>query len=206
MINHAPTNWMLMKNSIIYIFVFLSFVLFSRVCFATILVVDDFDSGVFYNNVGGTAGVSNDGNPGEFCNGKIVSEEKTGTSGFSMQLSYRVDTSQNIGAESNDKFIGYWSKLNSLDVCDYSYLTLYVKGDVKTGYTANFWIELKNADVASRIQLKEITQDWQKFKIPLEEFPDLQDKTKLTELRIIFDQTVSVDEGVVYIDNIAFEQ
>lgn len=198
----------MVKNLISCILAFVFLVLLSGVCSATILVVDDFDSGIFYNNVGGDAGVSNNsgGDSVEFCNGKIVSEEKIGAGGFSLQLTYYIDAGQNSGVESSDNFIGYWSKLNDLDVSDYSYLTLYVKGYKKTGYTCVFWVELRNADGASRIQVKEITGDWQKFKIPLEEFPDLQDKTKLSEFRIVFDETVTADKGVVYIDNIAFEQ
>lgn len=198
----------MIKNLISCALIFISLVLLSEVCSATILVVDDFDGGVFYNNVGGGAGVSNNkGNPGEFCNGEMVLDEKTGTGNLFLQLTYHINFIQNTCGES-DNFTGYWSKLNDLDVSDYSYLTLYVKGDKKAGYPKAFWVELENADGASRIQVKEITGEWQKFKIPLEEFPDFEDKTKLSEFRIIFDETGSVDKdkGVVYIDNIAFEQ
>lgn len=197
---------MVKKFLINCILAIVSLVLLSGICSATILVVDDFDSGLFYNNVGAAAGVSNNkGGPGEFCNGKIISNETTGTGNLFLQLIYHINFIQNTDGESKDNFTGYWSKLNDLDVSDYSYFTLYVKGDKKTG-RCSFWIELGCAASASRIQVKKITDEWQKFKIPLEEFPDLEDKTKLTELRIIFDQTSSVEDGTVYIDNIAFEQ
>ncbi len=98
---------------------------------------------------------------------------------------------------------------------DFTYLTFYVKG--KTG-NENFLIGLadkhwesagdsvKSGEVIMYLPEKKITKEWQKAKIPLTTF--LLDLGKLASFAISFESECFSDgsgNGVVYIDDIAFE-
>jgi hypothetical protein len=189
--------------------VFLSFGFLSTSSSATILVVDDFDSGLTVNNVGGETGTwnCNPEDAEQFCKMELVDNVRVGNKGFSLKLTYDITTNQDyLEGFPKTAYNGYWSKLNGLDVSDYSYLTLYVKGDKEAGYTTTFWIELKDTNNNSRVQVSGVTSEWQKIKISLNEFSNIADWANLVELTTVFDQIVTAKEGVIYIDNIAFEQ
>ncbi len=197
------------KNLIICFLVFLAFGFLSPVSSATILVVDDFDSGLPGNNVGGeTAAWScNPEDSEQFCKMELIDTERVGDAGFCLKLTYDITTSRDYITDfPQTAYNGYWSLLNGLDVSDYEYLSFRVKGDKNTGHTTTFWIELKDPVNTSGVQITGITDEWQKIKISQEKFTNIHDWANLIELMIIFNQIATVKEGVVYIDNIAFEQ
>ncbi len=189
------------KNLIICFLVLLAFSFLGPVSWATILVVDDFDSGLPGNNVGGETGAwsCNPEDSEQFCKMELIDVERVGDTGFCLKLTYDVGISQTACN-------GYWSLLNGLDVFDYECLSFRVKGDKNTGHTTTFWVELKDPVNTSRVQITGITDEWQKIKISQEKFTNIHDWVNLTELMIIFDHTATAKEGVIYIDNIGFEQ
>jgi hypothetical protein len=198
----------MVKNLVVCFLMFLVFTFSSDVSSAAILIIDDFDSGLPYNNVGGDAGVwnCNPEDTEQFCNAELVLEEKIGDTGFSLKLIYDIDTSQSyLEGFPNTAYNGYWSGFGTLDVSEYSYFTFYVKGDSEAGYPNAFWIELKDSANISRVKIEKITDSWQKKEIPLSEFSNIKEWYNLTELAIVFDQVTFPKEGVIYIDNIAFE-
>lgn len=197
------------KNLIICFLVLSAFGFLSPVSWATILVVDDFDSGLPGNNVGGETGTwsCNPEDSEQFCKAELIDAEGVGGADFCLKLTYDIATSQDYMEDfPQTAYNGYWSLLNGLDVFDYECLSFRVKGDKNTGHTTTFWIELKDPVNTSRVQITGITDEWQKIKISQEKFTDIHDWANLIELMIIFDHTVTTKEGVVYIDNIAFEQ
>jgi len=189
------------KNLIICFLVLLAFGFLSPVSWATILVVDDFDSGLPGNNVGGETDVwsCNPEDSEQFCKMELIDTERVGDAGFCLKLTYDVGISPTVRN-------GYWSLLNGLDIADYECLSFQVKGDKNTGHTTTFWVELKDPVNTSRVQITGITDEWQKIKISQEKFTNIHDWANLTELMIIFDHTATAKEGVIYIDNIGFEQ
>ncbi len=197
------------RNLIICFLALLTFSFLPGVSSATILVVDDFDSGLPGNNAGGKTGAwsCNSEDSEQFCKMELIDTERVGDVGFCLKLTYDITTPRDYTEDfPQTAYNGYWSLLNGLDVSDYEYLSFWVKGDKNTGHTTTFWIELKDPVNTSRVQITGITDEWQKIKIPQEKFTDIRDWANLTELMIIFNQIATAKEGVVYIDNIAFEQ
>lgn len=197
------------RNLVVCSLVIFAFGLLATESLATILIVDDFDSGLPSNNVGGETGTWNC-NPKDieqFCNMELVDNVKRGDTGYSLKLTYDITTSQDYLEDfPNTACNGYWSLLNGLDVSDYEYLSFYVKGDKDAGYTTTFWVELKDPYNTSRVQVTGITDEWQKIKISLNEFTNIEDWANLIEVITVFDQIVTAKEGVIYIDYIVFEQ
>jgi len=197
------------KNLIICFLVLLAFGFLSPVSWATILVVDDFDSGLPGNNVGGETDVwsCNPEDSEQFCKMELIDVEGVDGAGFCLKLTYDITTSQDYMEDfPQTAYNGYWSLLNGLDVADYECLSFRVKGDKNTGHTTTFWVELKDPVNTSRVQITGITDEWQKIKISQEKFTNIHDWANLTELMIIFDHTATAKEGVIYIDNIGFGQ
>jgi len=199
----------MIKKLMICFFTLLAVVLLSQACSATILVIDDFDSGLPINNVGGETGVwsCNPKDAEQFCKMELVDTERVGEEGFSLKLVYDISTlSDYLEGFPGKAFNGYWSLLNGLDVCDYEYLVFYVKGDKNTGYTDTFWVTLRDPANFSKVRVTGITDEWQKIKIPKEDFTDIYDWANVTEFIIVFNETATSEVGILYIDNIAFEQ
>ena len=171
------------------------------------LVVDDFDRPGIQNNLGGKAAAWNldpsDSQSG--CAYTLEAETKRGTQGNSLHLAYRLNpnkSSQN----------GFWMNLNGLDARDYDHLELWIKGDSKQGFAGSLKIELKQPRPGSPGQLLQgsyviqgITDEWQRFRIPLNLFTGIETWKDLEELVIGFhSRREKVAQGAVFIDDIAF--
>jgi len=164
------------------------------------LLIADFNSGEKPNNIGGDFGAWNK-DPADFtqgCTEAFDSANRHGDAGFSMKLDYSVDSK-------NPAYNGFWMSLNGIDASKYDNLSLWVKGDPKTGYTTVFKVELKNAaKQIGRYYITNVTDQWQQVVIPLSEFKGLTDLSNMTELVIVFeDRVASNKKGVVYVDDIS---
>ena len=90
-------------------------------------------------------------------------------------------------------------------------LSLWVKGDTKTGIPKSFKIELKG-DPGSRVgrqYVKSVSGSWKKITLPLKSYADQGvDLSSLNELVIVFENSVADPgtEGRIWIDTIAFEE
>ena len=195
------------KNLAVCFLTVLSLSLLAGVSSATILVVDDFDSGLPVNNVGGETGAwnCNPQDTEQFCKIVLIDTEKVGEAGFCLRLTYDISSTQDyVEGFPQTAYNGYWSLLNGLDVSDYTYLSFWLKGDKNTGHTDTLWVELKDPTSASRVKITGISDEWQKIKIPMEKFTDIYDWANLTEFMIIFNETASAKEGIIYIDTVGF--
>lgn len=179
------------------------------------LVVDDFDDGSLPNLLGLDYGAWNrypdDDTQG--CHGSVVASDATSGTGLALRLQYDVDSP-------NPAYCGFWSTLPALDLRPYRQLVLSLKGDDATGYTTQVKIELKHEQVnaegeaeagiltfgTGRYLLKGVTAAWQPFVIPLDAFEGFTDRSRVTELVILFDDMTSTKKvGTLYVDEIAFE-
>lgn len=168
---------------------------------AEMLLLDNFNKGEKPNALGGDYGAWNkdENDPTQWCVNSFDKTNAYGGAGYALKLDYDVDSP-------NPAYNGFWSKLQGADVRAYKKLNLYVKGDAARGFTSQIKLELKNEKETGRYLLTGITDQWQKFSIPLTEFKNLTDLSKLTEFVIVFDDITSNKKvGTIYIDEITFE-
>ena len=167
------------------------------------LVVADFDSGEKPSNLGGNFGSWNrdPSDPTQWCKESFDNVTKHGDKGFSIKLSYCVDSP-------NPAYNGFWMMLPNLDASKYDTLNLWVKGDAQAGYTTVFKIELKNAGKqVGRYYVSNVSDQWQQVSVPLSDFKGLVDRTALTELVIVFEDRMATNKkGTIYIDDILFSK
>jgi hypothetical protein len=176
------------------------------VCFnvvsAAIFMISDIDSGSKPNNIGGDFGCWNkdEGDPTQGCAMRFNPDIKHGSSGYSLQLDYDVDSP-------NPAYNGFWMKLQSLDVSKYDRLIFWVKGDKAAGFSSSIKLELKNAKgEVGRYTLNDITDSWREITVPLSQFSGLTDLSSMTEFVIVFDDMTCATrkQGTIYIDDISF--
>ncbi len=164
------------------------------------LVVDDFNDGTVPNALGGDFGTWNrypeDLTQG--CTQQFDPINAYGGAGYALRLNYDIDSL-------NRAQCGFWSKFGGVDLTPYHQLVLYLKGD-PAGHTSQINVELKSEQEIGRYLLTGITETWQRFAIPFEQFEGLHDWSRVKELVIFFEHlTVTKLTGVIYLDEIAFE-
>ncbi len=171
------------------------------------LVVHDFDRPSIQNNLGGNAGTWNldPTDSKSDCTCILDAQTKRGTEGNSLYLAYRLNpnkSSQN----------GFWMSLNRLDARDYDHLELWVKGDPKQGFAKSLKIEVKQPKPDSpgetlkgSFVIQGITDEWQRFRIPLNMMNGIETWKDLDQFVIGFhSRREKVTHGAVFIDDIAF--
>jgi len=166
-----------------------------------LIIVDDFDTGSKPSKLGGDLGAW-DKDPDDKTQGCVMSYDATtkrGESGYSIRLDYDVESP-------NPAYNGFWMKLNNLDASKYKNLVMYVKGDGEKGFTQKFKVELKTAQGSGTYVADGVTDSWQKIVMPLEKFAGLGDRSALSEMVVVFDDTTSTEKfGTINIDDIYFE-
>jgi len=186
-------------NLVVILVVSMAFTLVGR-SNAAILKVADFDSGQKPNNLGGDFGAW-DKDPTDFtqtCMDSFSSEVKCGDKGYSLKLTYDVDSPE-------PAYNGFWTKLQNQDLKAYKELVFFVKGDEEKGFTRRFKVELKNPAQVSSFLVSGITGEWQKVVVPLNKFKRITDWSKMTEFVVVFDDlTSNPKEGIIYFDDIYF--
>ena len=171
------------------------------------LVVDDFDRPGIQNNLGGNAAAWNldPSDSQSDCTYTLDAQTKRGAKGNSLRLAYRLNpdkSSQN----------GFWMNLNGLDARDYDHLELWIRGDPKQGFATSLKIEVKQPKPDSPGQtlkgsyvIQGITDEWQRFRIPLNMMSGIETWKNLDVLVIGFNShREKVTQGAVFIDDIAF--
>ena len=145
-----------------------------------------------------------DKDPSDFtqaCYDSFSPLQKRGEKGYSLRIDYDVDSP-------NPAFNGIWFKLGGVDLSNYKYLVLWVKGDEKRGFTEHFKIELKNGRGEKGVYyITGIENKWKGFKIPLNKFMGISYFDDMQEMIFVFeDWRVTKKEGTLYVDDIYFTQ
>ncbi|MFX0133487.1 MAG: T9SS type A sorting domain-containing protein [Candidatus Hodarchaeota archaeon] len=163
-----------------------------------ILVLDDFEN-FPKNKLNGETG-------GFYEKATVMVETETGTNAFdgkgkSVSIKYDVST--------ENSFCGHYSKFSSLNLSEYNYLSLWIKGENSKEYLQ---IQLATKEDTAKVPLWNYlsggpTKNWQKVVIPLDAFWNLRTRTGILELVIVFENYQSnVNESPlnskVYIDDI----
>ncbi|MDD5084733.1 MAG: hypothetical protein PHE61_01675 [Candidatus Omnitrophica bacterium] len=168
------------------------------------LVVADFDTGDKPNNIGGDFGTwdKDPNDETQSCTMAFIEDDAKGDEyGYSVRLDYDVDSP-------NPAYNGFWMKLNGLDATPYNTLNFYMKGDKEAGFTNRVKIELKDvSNKPSAYILRGVTDQWQKFSIPLDKFRRVEDWSNMNEFVIVFDDINSNPKsGTIYVDQITFSK
>ena len=168
---------------------------------AATLLVDDFNRGEKPNALGGDYGAWNkdETDPTQRCVNAFDKTNAYGGVGYALRLDYDVDSP-------NPAYNGFWMKLQDVDVSGYKNLVLYVKGDPERGHTNRVKLELKNTSEVGKYTLEGVTDEWQRFSIPLADFAGLSNLSAMTEFVVVFDDLTSTSKvGSIYLDKISFE-
>ena len=164
------------------------------------ILVNDFNRKENYNNLDGNFGSWNVfyADTNQYCKDELSEEERMGNSGYSLKLTYDVDTQFSA-------YNGFFTQLKGIDLSDYKYLIFYIKGDTKAGYTTKINLELKNRMQTGKTTVEGITDKWQKITVPLNRFSGINSFKEMKELVIVFsDLGVTKKQGIIYIDDIYF--
>ena len=166
------------------------------------LLIDDFNDGDLNNKVGGAWEVwlRTKEDTTQNCKATFVKDEALGNqAGQSVLLDYDVESE-------NPAYNGFRAYLNDFDGNKFKMLNLYLKGDTAAGFPPNLKIELIGPDKRpSPYMITGITDQWQKFSVPLSEFFVVQDWTKLYQFVVVFaDITSNPQKGAVYLDQVSF--
>lgn len=164
------------------------------------VLINDFDKKENFNNLSGEFGSWNVfySDLNQSCKDEFTDRERTGDKGYSLKLTYDVDTPFSA-------YNGFFTNLMGIDISDYNCLIFFIKGDKKAGFTTKLNLELKNKFQTGRLTIQGITDEWQKMVLPLSQFAGISDFKKMKEFVIVFsDINLTKKEGVIYIDDIYF--
>lgn len=108
-------------------------------------------------------------------------------------------------------YSGFWMKWRKedFDPDDWQALSFWIRGDEGRGFTTKLKVELKIKDWGWKYYyLKNVTDEWQKVRIPLKTFKVTKDYWHETnEFVITFESNVATDRsGAVYIDSVVFQR
>jgi len=166
------------------------------------LMVADFNRGGWRTNLGDPFGGwdRDPEDPTQFCRPRLVDEPRMGSSGYSLKLSYDVESP-------NPAYNGFWMKLPLIPIRRFTVLSLAIKGDPEEGFTRRLKLELK--DGRRRVAdytLDGITDQWAIVRISLRDFRNAHNLRNATEFVIVFDdEMVTEPVGAIYLDEVAFD-
>jgi len=177
---------------------------FSPFLSPSFLVAADFNSSEKQNNLGGDYGiwVSNPSDSRAWISFSFARDDAFGDpSGHALQLDYGFDSA-------TENQIGFWMKLNGVNVTSHKWLSFYVKGDLKTGYPKSIRIVLKDqSGQPASFSVSGITDQWKKFTVPLSAFSDVKDWSSLGELDIVVDtKGTKPESGRIFLDHFSFSK
>jgi hypothetical protein len=166
------------------------------------VLIDDFSRKENFNNLRGPFGswvvFYSDAN--QYCRDEFTAFERMGETGYGLKLSYDVDSPFSA-------YNGFFTNLMGIDLTGYKYLVFHIKGDERAGFTTRINVELKNKLQIGKLEVKGVTDEWQKIVLPLEKFIGLTNLQNMKELVIVFsDLNATKKEGVMYIDDIYFSR
>jgi len=166
------------------------------------VLISDFNKKENFNNLKGPFGswVVFYSDTNQYCRDEFTPFEKMGDSGYGLKLTYDVDSPFSA-------YNGFFTNLMGIDLTGFKYLVFYIKGDNKAGFTTRINVELKNKFQIGKLEIKGITDEWQKIVLPLEKFIGLTTLQNMKEIVIVFsDLNATKKEGVIYIDDLYFSR
>jgi hypothetical protein len=161
------------------------------------------------NNLGGNFGsFGPEGEDGNACKASVDEQDRHGKDGSSLRLDYNVSK--------KGSFNGFWMKLgpgdagNNFDASGFTKLSLWIKGDEKSGIPTRVKVEVKgDAGPVAKKYVGDLKGKWTKIEIPLQELAKQGvDLSKLNEFCVVFEQaqTGPSTVGAINIDDVVLEK
>lgn len=202
---------------------FLLFIaLWPAAVFPAPILLDNFNEAKKENALGGaTGGWYDPDDTSIFVKADFDEKVFFGHSGKSLRLEYNIESKrQNVSlstfdtvsvptTKGNQAFNGYYSIFAPKNLSTQNFLCLWVKGDPDVGFSRSFKIEVKDGLVSyySGYKVTGVTDQWQKFVIPLRSFTDVQDWSAVKEFVIVFSaDSVNRLQGALNVDDIYFAE
>ena len=184
------------------------FVVLSAAAFAGAneLIIDDFSQGKTVNSIGGNTGCwsINPNDTNQYCKSSFDTDNRLGEKGYALKLEYSVETPFTYVKEfPYTGMNGYFTEVLGKGVSNMKFLVLWLKGDNKTGFTRIISVDLKNPNQTGTFAVEGVTDEWQKFAVPLWQF-GLNDLTNITEVTLNFNEKVTKKSGIIYVGGISF--
>ena len=162
------------------------------------LLVADFDGCQRTNNLGGEMGTAYD--PPDSL---IESYVEEGGRGCVARLEFDISN-----------WSAFWLKLQGADLRPYQALRFDVRADPQPGFTGQMKLELKRGQGTEIvvIYVADIGTDWKTVRLDLDDFrptgtnPSLTTREGVEDMVFVFESAKSGRQGVVYLDNVAFER
>lgn len=186
------------------------------------ILVDNFNEAKTENALGGATGAWYDPeDPSIYCKTEFDDKVFFGPSGRSLRLDYNIKSQrENVNIQTNDSpsfpvtkgnaaFNGYYSILPPQNLTHHTHLILWAKGDGERGFSRSFKIEIKDGlnTTYAGYKVTGLTDQWQRYVIPLRSFNDIKDWTQIKEFVVVFAaDTVNRKDGVMYLDDIYFAE
>jgi hypothetical protein len=166
---------------------------------STATLIADFKSVDRFNALGGEFGAWASDNPVSVSEEEVVGGQGTAGTG-AWRLRYDISTP--------GSYCGAWMRLQGFNASQAKQLAIALRGD--GDFTRDMIVELKvgreGAVTVGRYILRGITNQFQTFTIPLNQFAGLTTFSPLYELTFVFDeQTCPVRKGTILIDRITIE-
>lgn len=131
--------------------------------------------------------------------GMIDNSTKVGKRGGSYRIVYDVESPK-------PSYVGFWIGLGGLDLSRYKKLVLWIKGSKRDGYTTKVMLGIESVKEGGggTTFIDGITDEWQKFEVPLDDF-NLKDY-KANEFDIVIDKGFATSKmGTIFVDEISVE-
>ena len=136
----------------------------------------------------------------------FFSNRNTGASIYVLSRRYPLKLAYDLNPPLGIKKFFY--AVPKTDARNSRYLSLRIKGAKHSGFTNILRVEIENTRrEKDAYYIKGITDKWQDFSIKLSDFTKITDWSKITGLSFVFeDWNVSSKSGIIYVDNIRFNE
>ena len=100
--------------------------------------------------------------------------------------------------------VGFWLKLEELDLSGYDCLHLKMKTESKPNFSGSYGIQFMNSQNRKAVYfLQGVRNEWRDFQIPLKKFKRIHDWTQIKYLEILIsDSYARPKEGILFIKDI----
>lgn len=184
------------------------------------ILLDNFNEAKAENALGGATGAWYDPDDKSiYCKTDFDDKVYFGPSGRSLRLDYNIRSQrQNVNiptnasqafpiSQDNQAFNGYYSIFPPQNLTNKTHLILWARGGGDSGFSRSFKIEIKDGlnPFYAGYKVTGLTDQWQRFAIPLRSFTDIKDWAAIKEFVVVFAaDTVTKLDGTLYLDDIYF--
>jgi hypothetical protein len=142
-------------------------------------------------------------NPSDITQGSRYSfdAEDVKDYGFGSCVKVRYDVDCKGEAEN-----GFWIKTNKIHISNCDYLSFWVRGSSRFGFTAHFRVGIRN-DIGDKFEyeIETVSAEWQNYLIDLKDVKTMNQWSTINEIYFTFDsESTTKKKGAVYFDHFEY--